>query len=482
MRGSPLANRGGQRMQGVIETLLAGILMRGLRPAFLSVLMAAPMKKVARAQLKKIYVLGDRGEMAGEYVLDPDCPIDYNDFLKILPEEGIGDRESVFVGEYVFTAFQAGKVVFVILSRGQLTKEDFDWTALLLTAADSHLAPTSPSRPSTPRPAESPSGSDKERNERENRLVAREKSLAELEARLKADSANLAGRQEELQRQKDRLAALADYSTELQESVTNGVARAVNALAKTESLAAAKRAEPAKPDPKAALEARQQFDQERKALIAEKTDLEARYKDAATRIAQLEKETRDAVETLELERSNAAARTAEDDRVRREIETRVADLSQRFASMAKERLVNSHRPPGEASDDVKKALEGEKAELAREKKFLQRRAIELLDREERVRDRGVKLDDREHNLARRDEDLAARERDIERSKTLLAQLRPPTGGVAVEGDEAKKDIERRVKIIQQKALELLDREEKLRKRAADLQALEARLTGRVAAQ
>src|SRR6266704_3554835 len=78
------------------------------RPCPLRVLMAAPLKKVARAQLKKIYVLDERGEMAGEYILDQDCPIDYNDFLKVLPDEVIGDRDSLFVGEYVFTAFQSG--------------------------------------------------------------------------------------------------------------------------------------------------------------------------------------------------------------------------------------------------------------------------------------------------------------------------------------------------------------------------------------
>lgn len=466
-------------MQGVIETLLSGILMRGISPALLSVLMAAPLKKVARAQLKKIYVLGDRGEMVGEYVLDPDCPIDYNDFLKILPDEGIGDRDSVFVGEYVFTAFQAGKVVFVILSRGQLTREDFDWTALLLTAADSHLAQVSAGRPAAARPTESPPGSEKGKGEREARLDARDKSLAELEARLKADEANLAGRQEELKRQKERLAAFADYSAQMQEGVTNGVARALKTLEMTESIAATARTDSTKAESKASLDARQQVEQERKALIAAKADLETRFQEATTRIAQLEKETREAVETLELERANATTRGAEEERVRREIETRVADLSQHFSAMAKERLVASHRPAGEASDEVKKAHEGEKAELAREKKFLQRRAIELLDREERVRDRGAKLDDREHELARREEGFTARERDLERSKTLLAQFKPPVSAVVSETDGAKKDIDRRVKIIQQKALELLDREEKLRKRAADLQALESRLTGRV---
>src|SRR5713101_7319628 len=115
-------------MQGAIEALLSGLILRGLGPAVSGILQAA------RLRLKNISDLDERGEMAGEYILDSDCPIDYNDFLKVLPNEGIGDRDSLFVGEYVFTAFQSGKFVFVLLSRGQLTREDIDWTSLLLTA------------------------------------------------------------------------------------------------------------------------------------------------------------------------------------------------------------------------------------------------------------------------------------------------------------------------------------------------------------
>src|SRR5207244_12217686 len=134
-----LEYRGAQRMQGPIQALVTGILLRGLSPALLPVLMAAPARKAVRAQLNKIYVLDDRGEMSGEYILDADCPIDYDDFLKVLPPEGIGDRDSLFVGECVFHAFQSGKLVFVLLSRGHLAAEDVGWTALLLTAADSPL-------------------------------------------------------------------------------------------------------------------------------------------------------------------------------------------------------------------------------------------------------------------------------------------------------------------------------------------------------
>src|SRR6266545_4375798 len=433
-------------MLGAIETLLSGILVRGLSPVLRSVLMAAPLKKVSRAQLKKIYVLDEHGEMAGEYVLDADCPLDFNDFLKVLPNEGIGDRDSLFVGEYVFTAFQSGKFVFVLLSRGHLASEDFDWTGLLLTAADSHLS-QSAGRTAAPRVAEARPAADKALGEREAQL-----------------------------------AAVADYSARMQDGVAQGVSRAVKSLEEAETVAAATRAESKKAESKATDDARLQLEQERKALQSAKADLETKYRDAIAENARLGKEAQEAVATLERERGETAAHAAEEEKTRHEIEIRVAELSQRFAAMAKERLVASHRPPGEPSDEVKKAVEGEKAELGRERKFLQRRAIELLDREERVRDREGRVDERERDLNRREEGLAARENDLERSKTLLAQARPQPPEVRAETDEAKKDIERRVKIIQQKALELLDREEKLRKRAAELEAMESRLSGRVPAE
>jgi hypothetical protein len=442
-------------MQGAIEALVSGILMRGLGPTLATVLMAAPSRKTVRALLKKIYVLDERGEMAGEYVLDADCPIDYSDFLKVLPPDGIGDRDSLFVGEYVFTAFQSGRFVFVLLSRGHLAPEDIDWTALILTAADSHLAQGG-GHPALPRSPEMRPEVERALADREARLAAQEKALAEQEAKLRAESANLQGRQEELTRQKEHLTALADQAARARESVPPR-------------------------DPQASIDARQTFEQERKGLLKDREVVAAQHREATARIATLEKETKDLVAALENERKGAASKLAEEEKTRREIEGRVADLSQRFAEMAKERLASAHRAPGE-SEEVHKAVEGEKAELAREKKFLQRRAIELLDREERVRDRESKADQREHELARRTEELAAREQDVARQAAVLATAKPPAVAGRVEADEAKKDIERRVKIIQQKALELLDREEKLRRRAAELEAMEARLSGRVPAE
>jgi len=141
----------------------------------------------------------------------------------------------------------------------------------------------------------------------------------------------------------------------------------------------------------------------------------------------------------------------------------------------------SHKPAAETSDAVKQAIDLEKAQLAKERKFLQKRAIEILDQAEQTRDREARLEQREASLTRREEELSLREQDLKTMKTVVAPGPAPDAPKA-EVEEARKDIDRRVKIIQQKALELLDREEKLRKRAAELQALEDRLSGKVAAK
>lgn len=469
-------------MQGVLETLFGTIVLRGLGPALSAVLMVAPARKVARAQLKKIYVLNETGDMAGEYVLDPECPIDYNDFLKVLPDEGIGDRETLFVGEYVFTAFQSGKFVFVLLSRGQLTAEDVSWTALLLTAADAHLAAEATGAVArAPEPPKPSAETEKALADREARLDAREKELAKLEVQLKAADANLKGRGDELERQKASLTALAEYVAQMQGQVSRGVDRARRSLEVSEQLAASTAESHTLADSKALGDLRQQFDDERQALLVAKQDLEVKYREASEKAATLEKQAADAAAAAEKEREETKAREAEAERLRAAIESRVQELSQRFAAMAKERLMNSHKPGEESTAPASAALqeiESAKGELAKERKFLQRRAIEMLDREEKVRGREMALGEREAALTAREQELAAREAALEHTKEGVPAVPMPPAEV----EEAKKDIEMRVKIIQQKALELLDREERLRKRAAELEALEARLSGDVPAR
>src|SRR3990170_2731822 len=475
-------------MQGWLEALVPTVLLRGLSPGLASVLMAAPPKRVARAQLKKIYVLDDAGDMAGEDTIDPDCPIDYDDFLRALPETGIGDRESLFVGEYVFTAFQSGKFVFVLLSRGQLAPEDFDWTALLLTAADSHLAKAA-SRPPPVRPpgakAAPPPPGDKVLAEKEVRLNAQEAELAKLEVRLKADEANLRGRAEELERQKSRLTALADFVDQAQQGVLRSAAKAAKSLELTEELTAGTKASVQEDHRKDLAAARHGFEEDVRSLRESNEALTGQVREASHRAAGLEAALREANEALERERADAAAKEAEAVKMRETIETRVQELSQRFAAMAKERIVMSHRGPAEPSEATNQTIDAEKAALSKERKFLQRRAIELLDREEQIRDRETKLGEKEELLRKRGEEVAAREAAVQKREEVSSKVSVPPpipASAAAEVDEARRDIERRGKSNQQKDFELLDREEKLRKRAAEIEAMEARLAGKPVAK
>jgi hypothetical protein len=471
-------------MAGYLEALVSGIVVRGVGSGLFSILMAGPAKKVMRAQLKKIYVLNELGDMVGEYVLEADCPIDYNDFLKVLPADGIGDREALFVGEYVFTAFQSGKSVFVLLSRGHLSPEDIDWTALLLSATEAQMAQRASQGPQR---AEAKATDDAARllSEREARIDAREKSLAKLEAQMQADQANLRGRAEELERQKARVASIADYAAQTQNSIDRGVSKALQALEVSEQIASSAKTEATNVDVKGIEAARGQWEEERKGLIGARDELEARLREASDKVRALETQMQDSLGNLERERQSNAARFADEEKMRAAIEARVQDLGQRFTQMAKERLVASHRPaespsPTGSPPAAQKELEVAKAEAAKERKFLQRRAIEMLDREERARDRETKVEEREKSLGRREQELLARESAAAKAK-MPAPASGSMAGAAPDMDEARKDIERRVKIIQQKALELLDREEKLRKRAAELEALEARLSRKVSA-
>src|SRR3989304_587735 len=143
--------------------------------------------------------------------------------------------------------------------------------------------------------------------EREARAESREKALAELEVKLKAEQANLVGRREELDRQKQRLAAFADYSARMQDAVTKGVNRAHKTLEVAEQIAAPWRTGSGKAEAKAALELRQQLERERQELIAAKAELEGKYRDAIARISRLEKDANEAVVMLEKERKAAGA-------------------------------------------------------------------------------------------------------------------------------------------------------------------------------
>ena len=67
--------------------------------------------------------------------------------------------------------------------------------------------------------------------------------------------------------------------------------------------------------------------------------------------------------------------------------------------------------------------------------------------------------------------------EVAKYKARLADAEKAAGTTA-EMEEWRRDLDARVKIVQKKAFELLDREEKLRQKEEDLKALAERLGAR----
>jgi molecular chaperone GrpE (heat shock protein) len=65
--------------------------------------------------------------------------------------------------------------------------------------------------------------------------------------------------------------------------------------------------------------------------------------------------------------------------------------------------------------------------------------------------------------------------EIDRLRTRLAELEKGVGPSTAAMEEWKKDVENRVKIIQKKAMELLDREQKVRAKEEELRSLAQQL-------
>ena len=146
----------------------------------------------------------------------------------------------------------------------------------------------------------------------------------------------------------------------------------------------------------------------------------------------------------------------------------------------------------EAARKAKAESDAQQAELSKSMKFLQKKALEVLDQEERMRKREQAIAEKEKVVDSRSEIVEGQKEVLDRERAemaatvekaraeaeaMRAQLAQAEAGgqssAAIE--DARKDIENRLKIVQRKAMELLDREERLRKKEDELRAAAERL-------
>ncbi len=214
-------------------------------------------------------------------------------------------------------------------------------------------------------------------------------------------------------------------------------------------------------------------------IAAREKGLTSRDQDLAKReqiLAQRDVELRDGMQALERLGREQQART-----VQTEEDRRTAAEARREAEGLRSE-----------AEKLKAQADAMQAEVAKNMRFLQKKALDVLDREEKLRMREAKIDEQNRLLESRAQILEQKDRafeaeredltvrlekaklEQEKLKAKLAESER-TGRATIDMDEWKRDIDNRVKIIQKKALDLLDREEKLRKKEEELHALAAQL-------
>ncbi|GEM_PF-7131160 len=156
-------------------------------------------------------------------------------------------------------------------------------------------------------------------------------------------------------------------------------------------------------------------------------------------------------------RRQLEARETAKEKELQELRSRLAQVEVQREAM-KADMGKLAQAPGDTS------LAADRKQFEKDRKMLQRRALEVLDQAEKVRDKELALAEDRKKL-----EEARRETEALLAKIEAANRPAPEGDLAA----ARREVDQRVKILQQKALDLLDREEKLRRREAELQGITA---------
>ncbi len=316
---------------------------------------------------------------------------------------------------------------------------------------------------------------------RENELAARIRELESRQGRLSAaEQANTAAADE----LKSRKASLDQETARLGTVIAEAERRRAEDNARHASIEA-KLDDIAKRDQQLATEL-QRADNLMEDLARKETSIQAREKGFASREAEFaqretafverSKELMEGMTSLEKMKKDHTALTS-----KTEDEHRVAASERREAETIKSE-----------AEKMKIQSEAMQAEVSKNMRFLQKKALDVLDREEKVRMHEVKGEEEDRSLEMRAQILEGKEKTLEverddlisKMEKLKAENEKLRAKLAdqekaqkpmVDMEEWKRDIDNRVKIIQRKALELLDREEKLRKREEDLRTLAEQL-------
>jgi hypothetical protein len=177
----------------------------------------SPSKTVPRIDYERIFVLDDAGELLGEYVLRDDCPLEFDDLRRAIPENGMRHLVTLYQGEYAFTPFRVENLWFVILTHGVPRIEERGSIGTLLAAMRVHLSLSLP--PAYTAHEMRLREQARELDAREADLARREERVTRLEAELKVAARRLEDWESEVQSREMRLTTLRDYAIQMQRAL-----------------------------------------------------------------------------------------------------------------------------------------------------------------------------------------------------------------------------------------------------------------------
>ena len=120
--------------------------------------------------------------------------------------------------------------------------------------------------------------------------------------------------------------------------------------------------------------------------------------------------------------------------------------------------------PKAAVPQIDPKLEKLQKQTETDRKYLQKYALDLLEREKKAQEIELQAEEMTDNLAE------AR-KEVESLRAQLVEARVAGAGPTPEMEAQRREVDMRVKILQEKAMDLLSREEKLRDREMKLREL-----------
>jgi hypothetical protein len=176
--------------------------------------------RVPRVDYHRIFVVDDRADLLGEYVLDAECPLEHADLRRSIPMNGMRNLVSFYQGEFAFTPFRVDDLWFVVLSKGVPRIEDRGYIGTLLAAARVHVVPNL--APALAKREALLKEREREIQEKDLLLTRREQRLSQAESDVRLAGTRLRELEAEVRVREGKLLALRDYAIKMQRSFFRG--------------------------------------------------------------------------------------------------------------------------------------------------------------------------------------------------------------------------------------------------------------------